>query len=332
MTTKTKTRGQPREPADDGFEKWMTEGRELSKGYRHLQFAIGDWWNRGEQYGESRRCKATEVFGGWPYSPDSLRNIASIASRVDVSLRSDTLSWSHHEVVASKPPAEQDKLLRQAEAERWTVQQLRDAACPPYTPEQAAYVERRREQIAAEAPAKVDAADKRRERADADQAVMAWAGHVGCEAVKDGRGTWTVRGNSSGAVKLSKVTGDAVEEWSRKLAAERKAADSAPAPKSQVEERDYIDVHVGDVGVRVALDAEEHVAEWTIEEVTVVRGALHRADQEMKRMLVALSKLGGHHRDRYQDGPVPFWWYPERTNDLVSVGAAEYEAISVRER
>jgi len=50
-----------------------------------------------------------------------------VASKIEFSRRREKLSWSHHYEVAALEPAQQDELLDQAEAERLSMRQLRQA-------------------------------------------------------------------------------------------------------------------------------------------------------------------------------------------------------------
>jgi hypothetical protein len=57
----------------------------------------------------------------------SARNCSSLSEKFEVSRRRDSLSWSHHQEVAAKPPAEQEKWLDYAEEQQLSRQALRDA-------------------------------------------------------------------------------------------------------------------------------------------------------------------------------------------------------------
>lgn len=99
-----------------------------------LNWWRGDWANlyvegiddpnkRGEEYD-----KLAESFN---MNSRTLRNCASIARKVEVSRRRDTLSFTHHVEVAPLTPAEQDTWLTRAEegdnGKRWSVATLRKA-------------------------------------------------------------------------------------------------------------------------------------------------------------------------------------------------------------
>lgn len=83
---------------------------------------MGDWllygtakW--GERYGEAARITGYDI--------KSLRNIRYVSSRCDVSLRRDTLTWSHHALVAALVPEEQGQWLDRAVADKLSVEDLR---------------------------------------------------------------------------------------------------------------------------------------------------------------------------------------------------------------
>jgi hypothetical protein len=89
---------------------------------RCSQWWIGDWVRYGTgRWGEKYK-EASRITG---YDVQSLRNIAYIAGRVEVSRRRYNLTWSHHAEVSSLDPDEQDRWLDLAETERMSVADLR---------------------------------------------------------------------------------------------------------------------------------------------------------------------------------------------------------------
>jgi len=99
-----------------------------------LQFAFwcqraGPWWigdmmNSGEDhFGESfsQICEGT-------VSTEMLSRYASVARRVPLENRRPGLSWSAHAAAARLPHAEQRRLLREAERQGWTSEELRKKA------------------------------------------------------------------------------------------------------------------------------------------------------------------------------------------------------------
>lgn len=88
-------------------------------------WALGDWLLFGERaYGEDRWAQAIEVTGR---SKATLQNYLRVALSLPrkSKRRYATLSWSHHEAVASLPPAEQRRLLAMAVKKGWSVEELR---------------------------------------------------------------------------------------------------------------------------------------------------------------------------------------------------------------
>jgi hypothetical protein len=108
--------------SDLDLPQWQAVGRSLGRLGRYSQWWVGDWllyasgkW--GEMYTE-----ATKITG---YDYGSLRNMAYVAQRFELSRRRDKLSWTHHADIASLEPAEQDYWLDRAVELRLTMQDLR---------------------------------------------------------------------------------------------------------------------------------------------------------------------------------------------------------------
>lgn len=110
----------PRE--DMGQAEWLAAGRRLGAIGRCSQWWIGDWVRYGAARWGERYAEAARVTG---YDVASLRNMAWVASRFDLSLRSDKLSWSHHVLLAPLDRREQRRWLERAVAERLSVADLR---------------------------------------------------------------------------------------------------------------------------------------------------------------------------------------------------------------
>lgn len=86
----------------------------LGKMHEAVRFAIGDAIIQGEKlYGEEAH-QAIELMG---LSENARLEYVRVAQRVPRSIRRADLSWSHHRAVATKPPAEQRRILKDA-AER----------------------------------------------------------------------------------------------------------------------------------------------------------------------------------------------------------------------
>lgn len=101
---------------------WLATGRRLGTIGRCSQWWIGDWVRYGTARWGEKYAEAARVTG---YDVASLRNMAWVASRFDLSLRNDKLSWSHHVLLAPLEPEEQGKWLRRASEVRLSVADLR---------------------------------------------------------------------------------------------------------------------------------------------------------------------------------------------------------------
>ncbi len=92
-----------------------------------MQWSLGDWLNYGENrlWGETYRNVAEE-FG---YKEKTLRDYAYVCRNVEMSIRIDTLSFAHHQVVAKfhDDPDLQLHWLSQAANHNWSVKELREA-------------------------------------------------------------------------------------------------------------------------------------------------------------------------------------------------------------
>lgn len=100
----------------------------------HFQLGLRDrsnWWigdalNYGEaKYGE-KYAQAIEITGN---ELSTLTNNAYVCRAFEISRRRENLSFGHHAAAAGLPPQEADRILLQAERERWTRQDVRDAVC-----------------------------------------------------------------------------------------------------------------------------------------------------------------------------------------------------------
>jgi hypothetical protein len=101
---------------------WLTTGRQLGAVGRCSQWWIGDWVRYGTSRWGEKYAEAARVTG---YDVASLRNMAWVASRFDLSLRSDKLSWSHHVLLAPLDSDARRYWLEKAHAERPSVAELR---------------------------------------------------------------------------------------------------------------------------------------------------------------------------------------------------------------
>jgi hypothetical protein len=101
---------------------WLATGRRLGAIGRCSQWWIGDWVRYGTARWGEKYAEAARVTG---YDIASLRNMAWVASRFDLSLRNDKLTWSHHVLLAPLEAEEQREWLRRACEERLSVADLR---------------------------------------------------------------------------------------------------------------------------------------------------------------------------------------------------------------
>lgn len=104
------------------FEDWQTAFRQLSTMQGALAWWIGDALNFGENRFGEKYAQAVDATG---YKESWLRNCCWVASKVDLSLRSDNLSFAHHQLVAPLELPAQKKWIEAAEKHRLTVRALR---------------------------------------------------------------------------------------------------------------------------------------------------------------------------------------------------------------
>jgi hypothetical protein len=94
------------------FDEWDRLGQQLAPVGKSIGFIIGDWINYGEnRYGE----KYQEALDRTGLAAQTLRNYAWVARRVEMSVRTDNLDFTHHQVVAKLKPDEQQHWLDMAE-------------------------------------------------------------------------------------------------------------------------------------------------------------------------------------------------------------------------
>lgn len=99
-------------------QQWAELGAKLGNAGRSIGFLIGDWLNYGDGKGEWGNAydEAMRITG---LDYGTLRNYASVANKVQLSLRNYNLSWEHHRKVAPlKTDEEKQKWLKVAEKER----------------------------------------------------------------------------------------------------------------------------------------------------------------------------------------------------------------------
>ena len=79
-------------------EEWLAHGRRLGERVERDRWALGDWACHGEQaYGDLAEV-AAKIRIGYGY----LGNLKSVARKIEVSRRRETLSWDHHAAIAAR--------------------------------------------------------------------------------------------------------------------------------------------------------------------------------------------------------------------------------------
>jgi DNA modification methylase len=109
-------------PADLTIEEWADIGRRLRSVVEGALWWLGDWWAYGSHcYGERARIAAEGI--GWSFQ--TCMQAGTVARAFETFRRLKVLSWSHHQVVASLNPADQDAMLELAEREGLSQAKLR---------------------------------------------------------------------------------------------------------------------------------------------------------------------------------------------------------------
>jgi hypothetical protein len=104
------------------YDKWVLEGRRIGAMGRGSPWWMGDWLLYGEGRWGEKYTEAVRITG---YDKKSLRNMRYVASRFELSLRRDSLHWSHHALLAAFELDEQKYWLDRAVADRLSVDDLR---------------------------------------------------------------------------------------------------------------------------------------------------------------------------------------------------------------
>jgi hypothetical protein len=108
-------------PESLSFEQWAEVGRNLCRSDQVMKWWIGDWAAFGlRKYGQ---LKEFAEINGINYQ--SLRDMAWVSEKVELSRRRDNLEWSKHREVAALEPKDQEKWLAKAEAEELPVVEIR---------------------------------------------------------------------------------------------------------------------------------------------------------------------------------------------------------------
>ena len=127
-------------------KEWRAEGLRLGereRSARSLMWNIGDWWNRGEAYGERVQIITAPDWTGPTH--ETCRVAGSIANRWNPLIRINGLSFKHHRLVAALPDVEALPLLQ------WCLETVPETGEPRPTQELKTRIKQvRREQREAE--------------------------------------------------------------------------------------------------------------------------------------------------------------------------------------
>lgn len=111
-------------PDDLSERDWQAIGQRIFAVERGVQWWVGAWVNYGESHYGAKYRAALEVTGR---EFQTLANFAWVERRFEPSRRREALSWSHHAEVAALEPEVADRILDDAERERWSVRAVRTA-------------------------------------------------------------------------------------------------------------------------------------------------------------------------------------------------------------
>lgn len=104
------------------FEEWSEIGEKLQDIQGSIHWWIGDWISFGEHKWGEKYTQAIEKTG---YVLETLKTDVWVANSIKKSLRNDNLSFTHHHLVASLEPKDQEKWLDKAEKEELSTRELK---------------------------------------------------------------------------------------------------------------------------------------------------------------------------------------------------------------
>ena len=112
-------------PLDD----WAAIGRKLVRSDQVMQWWLGDWAAFGagnpDAKGWRRHGQLKEFAEANGINYQTLRNLAWVSGRVEMTRRRDNVEWSKHSEVAALPAEEQSKWLQKTEKEALPRAELR---------------------------------------------------------------------------------------------------------------------------------------------------------------------------------------------------------------
>jgi hypothetical protein len=111
-------------PAQIDRGSWVAAGRRIGEYGRVSNWWVGDWLHYGAARWGEKYVEASRITG---LDAKTLRNIAYVAARFDLSRRRDKLTWTHHAEVAALDASDQEVWLDRALEERMSATDLRVA-------------------------------------------------------------------------------------------------------------------------------------------------------------------------------------------------------------
>jgi hypothetical protein len=106
-------------------EQWEKTGLALGNVQQSTIWWIGDWWAYGHQYGKRKEIVERDDWTG-PVFDTCVKAAWVCRAFESLPRRRLSLTFTHHQEVASLSPEEADGLLDECEAEKLTVKQLRE--------------------------------------------------------------------------------------------------------------------------------------------------------------------------------------------------------------
>lgn len=112
------------------IDEWKELGKSIRQVEGSVQFWIGDWARFGEKKGFIINGVKSDFYDqledATGYARGTIKNYKIIADSVDLSLRNDSLTFSHHKEVATLPEGKQIEYLTKASEEKLSVRDLRE--------------------------------------------------------------------------------------------------------------------------------------------------------------------------------------------------------------
>lgn len=106
----------------DGIKDWLARGKAIIAKAENTAWEIGDWMIEGEQRWGSKYREAMELSG---FEYGTLRVFACVSKGFELLRRRNKLRFGHHQEVLALDAPQQDEWLNKAEANQWSVHELR---------------------------------------------------------------------------------------------------------------------------------------------------------------------------------------------------------------